>query len=81
MHSSLCLQVTVQVSTARKPAYQTHLSLLRVCRLILLGDIYSEKPLFNNKDHAGLESIFMIEESIDDDTLYIVEESAWEYYI
>ena len=46
-----------------------------------LGDIYSEKPLFNNKDHAGLESIFMIEESIDDDTLYIVEESAWEYYI
>lgn len=46
-----------------------------------LGDISSDKPLFKDVLHAGLESIFSIEDNIADNTLYLVEQSAREYYL
>lgn len=46
-----------------------------------LGDITSHQQLFDSALRAWLETLFMIEDEITDNTLYIVEQSAWEYYL
>lgn len=44
-----------------------------------LGDITWTAPVFT--DTSGIESVFSIQESNSEDTLYIVEKSAWSYYL
>lgn len=45
-----------------------------------LGDISSDRPVFASAPRASLEAVFLIEEDIAHSTLYIVEQSASEYY-